>query len=401
MSTIRHVTLAGGFVAAGVKCGIKVSGKNDLAIIAGQRDCAAAVVTTRNQVFGEPVRYIRKIMPRGFGMVRGIVINSGCSNVCTGPGGFKDAVAMAELTARELGTTAKRVLVASTGIIGHRLPMAKIRAGIAAAAGKLGRDNDTEALHAIMTTDTRDKYAVVQTRIGGKLVTVGGIVKGSGMIAPSLATMIGVITTDAAVSPRVLHAALTGAAATTFNAITVDSDTSTSDTVAVLASGAALNRAIAAGSKDFAAFAGALREVCRNLARAVIVDGEGATKLVEIRVRGARSDAEAFIAAKSVADSPLFKTAIHGGDPNWGRIAAALGKSSAKVDPSKLVIAVGGVTIFARGTGRKFDLKKVERHLKGKTVFVACDLGLGSGRAEVLTCDLSREYIAINADYST
>ncbi len=401
MGQVRHITLPAGFVAAGVKCGIKASGKEDMAIIAGTADVSAAVVTTTNQVFGEPVRYIRSILPKGYGTVRGIVINSGCSNVCTGPAGFKDAGTMAALTAKKLGTTADKVLVASTGIIGHRLPMEKVKAGIAAAAGRLGRDHDTDALHAIMTTDTRDKYAVVQTTIGGKQVTLGGIVKGSGMIAPSLATMIGIITTDAAVAPAALYKALTSVTKVTFNGITVDSDTSTSDTVAVLASGAAGNKTLGASGDDFEKFAHALREVCEALARGVVIDGEGATKLVSVAVRGARSDADAAIAAKSVANSPLFKCAVHGGDPNWGRIACALGKSTAKVDPEKLTIAVGGVTIFAKGTGKKFNLEKVTDHLAGKEISVECDLGLGDGEFAALTCDLSREYIAINADYHT
>ncbi|MFB3892859.1 MAG: bifunctional glutamate N-acetyltransferase/amino-acid acetyltransferase ArgJ [Phycisphaerae bacterium] len=441
MSTTRHVTLPAGFVAAGVKCGIKASGKPDLAIIAGEADCACAIMTTTNQVFGEPVRWCRNVLPKGYGRIRGIVINAGCANVCTGKAGYRDAVEMATLTAKHLSTgkqlgtvpnsgtvptrhsgtvppsgtvpscTPSKVLVASTGIIGHRLPMDKVRAGIADAAGRLGRDNDTDALHAMMTTDTRDKYAVVQEIIGGRLVTVAGIVKGAGMIAPSMATMISVITTDAAVAPPALHKALKSAAGATFNAITVDSDTSTSDTVVVLASGRAGNAPIPAGAwlqtaqprrrADYRKFAAALHEVCAALARAVASDGEGATKLVEIAVRGARSDAEAAIAAKSVANSPLFKCAVHGGDPNWGRIAAALGKSAAKIDPAKLVIAIGGVTLFARGAGRSFDLKKVTAHLAGGHVLVSCDLGLGAGRFTALTCDLSREYIAINADYHT
>jgi glutamate N-acetyltransferase/amino-acid N-acetyltransferase len=308
---------------------------------------------------------------------------------------------MARDTAELLGASAEKVLVASTGIIGHRLPMAKVRAGIAAAAARLGRDSDPAVLRAIMTTDTREKYTVARTRLGGRPVTVAGIVKGAGMIAPSLATMIGVLTTDAAVAPVALHRALVAGCEDTFNAITVDSDTSTSDTVAVFASGAAGNRTLRASSADFARFASALKEVCGELARAVVRDGEGATKVIEIRLRGARSGAEAKIAAKSVADSPLFKCAVHGGDPNWGRIAAALGKSAAKVDPSRLVIRVGGVTIFARGTGRKFDLARVQRHLKGDSILVECDLGLGDGRFTAITCDLSREYIAINADYHT
>jgi glutamate N-acetyltransferase/amino-acid N-acetyltransferase len=308
---------------------------------------------------------------------------------------------MARDTARLLGTDARKVLVASTGIIGHRLPMAKVRAGIAAAAATLSTDRDSLALRAIMTTDTREKSAVARGRIGGKAVTVAGIVKGAGMIAPSMATMIGILTTDAAVAPAALHKALATACEDTFNAVTVDSDTSTSDTVAVFASGSAGNRAVRPGSPDYARFAALLKEVCAALARAVVRDGEGATKLVEIRVRGARSNAEAKIAAKSVADSPLFKCAVHGGDPNWGRIASALGKSAAKVDPSRLVIRLGGVTIFARGTGRRFDLPRVERHLRGDAVLVECDLGLGAGAFTALTCDLSREYIAINADYHT
>jgi glutamate N-acetyltransferase/amino-acid N-acetyltransferase len=252
-----------------------------------------------------------------------------------------------------------------------------------------------------MTTDTREKSAVVQTRIGGKRVTIAGIVKGSGMIAPSLATMIAVITTDAAIEPKALHKALRGVSDRTFSAITVDSDSSTSDTVAVLASGAAGNAPITERSGDFARFTETLREVCGELARAVVADGEGATKVIEIAVTGARSDHEANLAAKSVANSPLFKCAVHGGDPNWGRIACALGKSAAKVDPEKLLIKIGGVTIFARGGGRKFDVPKVEAHLKGSSIQVACDLGLGKGAFTAWTCDLSREYIAINADYHT
>jgi len=401
MSNIRHVTLPAGFLAAGVKCGIKASGKEDLAIIAADKPAAAAIVTTQNQVVGAPVLWCRQILPKGYGLVRGMVINSGCSNVCTGPQGIKDARTMAALTAAKLDAKAEQILVASTGIIGHPLPMDKVKAGIAAAAGKLSRNNDTDALHAIMTTDTRDKYAVIQTRLGGKNITLGGIIKGSGMIAPSLATMIGVITTDAAIAPAALHKALSAAARVTFNGITVDNDTSTSDTVAVLASGAAGNKTITPTSSDFGKFAAALTELCGELARAVIIDGEGATKLVEVNVRGARSEADAAVAAKSVANSPLFKCAVHGGDPNWGRIAAALGKSTAKVDPAKLTIAIGGVTIFARGTGKKFDLKKVTSHLAGKVIEVDCNLGLGKGQFKAITCDLSREYIAINADYHT
>jgi glutamate N-acetyltransferase/amino-acid N-acetyltransferase len=401
MSVIRHITLPAGFVAAGVKAGIKASGKEDLAIIAGVEDCAAAVLTTQNQVIGEPVRYIRNTLPKGYGVIRGIVINAGCSNVCTGKAGYRDAVTMAADTAAFLGTKTNKVLVASTGIIGHRLPIEKVCDGIKEAAKLLGTDNDAQTIRAMMTTDTREKTAVVQGRIGGKTVTVAGIVKGAGMIAPSAATMISVITTDAAIAPAALHQALRQVVGSTFNAITIDSDTSTSDTILVLASGKAGNKTVTPGSPEYRQFAGLLAEVCGALARAVVADGEGATKVVDIAVRGSRTDAEAAIAAKSVANSPLFKCAVHGGDPNWGRIAAALGKSSAKIDQAKLSISIGGVKVFSKGTGAKFDLKKVQQHLAGKEVQVLCELGLGKGQFTAVTCDLSREYITINADYHT
>lgn len=388
-------------MAGAVHCGIKSTDQEDLTILASEADASVAIMTTTNQVVGAPVLWLRRILPRGAGKARAIVVNSGCSNVCTGPRGLADAEAMATQTAKLLGCPAEKVLVASTGIIGHRMPMAKVRKGIAEAAGRLNLRQDSAVLRGMMTTDTREKSAVVQTTIAGKTVTIAGIVKGSGMIAPSMATMISLITTDAAISPTNLRKALVAACAGSFNAITVDSDTSTSDTVAVFASHKAGNKPLTPGSRDYAKFAASLAEICYELARSVVVDGEGATKLVEVAVTGARSDAEAKIAARSVADSPLFKCAIHGGDPNWGRIAAALGKSAAKIDPDKLKIRIGGVMIFSGGTGRKFNLTKVEAHLAGPEVIVACDLGLGKGKFTALTCDLSREYIAINADYHT
>ena len=399
--TARHITAPAGFKAGAVAAGIKRSGKPDVAIIAADALAGAAVATTRNQVFGEPVRWCRAVLPRGYGRVRGIVINAGCSNVCTGAAGFRDARAMARLTAARLGCAAEQVLVASTGIIGHRLPMDRIRAGIDAASARLGVEDDEAVVRAIMTTDLASKSAVARIRLDGRTVTVAGIAKGSGMIAPSLATMISVITTDAAVAPALLHKALREVVEGSFNAVTVDSDTSTSDTVALLASGASGARVIRAGSADYRAFVAALGDVCRQLARAIAADGEGATKLLTVEVSGARTAADAAIAAKAVADSPLVKCAVHGGDPNWGRIAAALGKSRAKVVPEKLWIRIGGVTVFRRGGPRAFDVSRVEAHLAGKEVLVRADLGLGKGRYTAWGCDLSREYIAINADYHT
>ena len=401
MSSSRHITLPTGFLAAGVDCGLKASGKEDLAIIAGEADLAAAIVATRNQVVGAPVVHNRAILPRGYGRVRAMAINSGNSNACTGKAGLADARAMACAAAEQLGTDARKILLASTGIIGHRLPMAKIRKGIAAAAKALSRRNDRAVLRAMMTTDTREKFAVAGLQIGGRKVTIAGIVKGSGMIAPSLATMISVITTDAAVTPAALHKALTAAVRATFNTITIDSDTSTSDTVALLASGTAGNKTVTAGPPGYGKFAAAVAGVCGSLARAVVADGEGATKVIEVTVCGARSAREAEIAAKSVADSPLVKCAIHGCDPNWGRIVAALGKSAAKITPDKLSVSIGDTRVFSLGRPRRFKAHRIARYMRGKTVKIICDLGLGRGAYTALTCDLSRDYVTVNADYHT
>jgi glutamate N-acetyltransferase / amino-acid N-acetyltransferase len=401
MSNSRHITLPEGFRAAGVACGIKASGNRDLAIIAADADASTAIVTTRNQIVGAPITYCRQILPRGYGKTRGMVINAGVSNVCTAQRGLDDAKTMARETARRLGTEPEKIVVASTGVIGQPLPMTKIKRGIADAASELGRRRDSNVTKAIMTTDTRQKSAVVFTTIGRKKVTIAGIAKGSGMIAPSMATMISVITTDTAISPAALKKALTATVTTSFNAVTVDSDTSTSDIVAVFASGRAGNANITATSKLYAKFAAALAEVCSELARAIATDGEGATKLIKVDLRGARTDRDAEIAAKSVANSPLFKCAVHGCDPNWGRIAMALGKSQAKVVAEKLTIRIGPTLIFSRGTPARFNAKSVSKYLAADEVDVICDLNLGSGRFTALTCDLSRDYITINADYHT
>ncbi len=401
MKHARHITLPAGFIAGGVHCGIKTTDQEDLSIIAAECDASVAIVTTRNQVVGAPILWCRTILPRGYGKARGIVINSGCSNVCNGAPGLRDAKTMARETAKRLGATPEKILVASTGVIGRRLPMTKVRSGIAKAAAKLGTTNDAAALRGMMTTDTREKSAVVQTRIGGKKVTVAGIVKGSGMIAPSMATMICVVTTDAAVAPTALHKALKGGIVNSFNAVTIDSDTSTSDTVVVFASGAVGSKPITARSVHYKRFAAVLSEVCMVLAYAVAADGEGATKVIAIHVRGARSDAEAELAAKSVANSPLVKCAVHGADPNVGRIVMALGKSPAKVVPGKLSVKIGGVTVVSGGVVRKFDVRKVRKHLTGSEVEMTCDLNLGGGKFTALTCDLSREYVTINAEYHT
>jgi len=400
MPNLRHVTLPAGFLAAGVHCGIKTSRQEDLAVIVAAQPVSAAVLTTSNQVVGAPVLWCRRVLPAGCGRIRGMVINSGCSNVCTGRGGLRDAEAMAAQVAKAVGAEKDEVLVASTGVIGHRLPMAKVRRGIAAAVRSLGRSSDPSVLRAIMTTDTREKSAVVQTRIGGQRVTVAGIIKGAGMIAPSLATMIAVITTDAGIAPRPLYRAFKAAVAGSLNAVTIDSDESTSDTAVAMASGRA-GRRIASGSPAARKFAAALAEVCQELAMAMASDGEGATKLIVIHVTGAASAADAEIAAKAAANSPLLKCAVHGGDPNWGRVLAAVGKSPARVDAEKISVGIGGVAVFSRGRPRKFDLRAVKKHLSGGAVAIDVNLGLGRGEFTAYTCDLSREYVAINAEYHT
>jgi len=401
MNVTRHITLPKGFRSAGVASGIKPSGSEDLAMVVADRDASTAIVTTQNQIVGAPILWCRQMLPRGYGKARAIVINAGNANVCTGKVGLRDAQTMAAETAKCLGSHPDKILVASTGIIGRPLPMTRVRRGIAAAAKSLSTSNDQVTLRAIMTTDTRAKSAVVKTQIGRKNVTIAGIVKGAGMTAPSLATMIGVLTTDAAVSPPALKKALFAAVGPTFNAITIDSDTSTSDMVAVLASGAAANEVIITGSPGHRKLTSAVAEVCAKLARAVVADGEGATKVIEVTVLGARSNREAEIAAKSVANSPLFKCAVHGHDPNWGRIAAALGKSDAKVVAEKLAIRIGSVVVFERGGATKFSTAAAARQLAGTTVKILCNLGLGSGCFTALTCDLTKEYIEINAHYHT
>ena len=292
------------------------------------------------------------------------------------------------------------MLVASTGVIGYRLPMPKIRRGIAEAFKSLGRRNDQAALRAIMTTDTREKSALVQISIGGETVTIAGVVKGAGMIAPSLATMISIITTDAKIAPALLYRCLKSAVADTFNAVTVDSDQSTSDTVVVMASGLA-GPVIKSGSPDHRRFADALLEVCRELAMAMARDGEGATKLIRITVESAATKSDAVAAAKSIANSPLFKCAVHGADPNWGRVIMAVGKSTAKVDPERLSITIGSTRVFAKGRPAKFSHRVVREYLKGDTVDFKVTMGLGDGKFTAYGCDLSNAYIKINADYHT
>ncbi len=397
------VTAPQGFLAAGVRCGIKQADAMDLGLIACVCPAVAAAIFTTNRVFAAPVALGRAILPKGRGQLEAVVVNSGNANACTGAKGLRDARRMAALTAQATVCPVESVLVSSTGIIGRPLPMERVERGIIMAAAGLGDspDHGHAFARAIMTTDTRPKEAFATLKIGRARVCVAGCTKGAGMIAPNMATMLAYVTTDAAVSPALLHAALAGAAADTFNAISVDGHTSTNDTLAVLASGLADHPPIRTRGADFRKFADALGEVCRALADAIVRDGEGATKLVRVTVSGAASPADARRAARAIADSPLAKCALHGADPNWGRFTSAAGYSGARCDPAKMRCAVGGVTIFRGGQPARHDVKKVARLMAADTVDVTVVLGIGKSAVTITTCDLSKEYVTINADYHT
>lgn len=400
------VTRVPGFRAVGVTCGLKQSGNPDLALILARRPCAAAAVFTTNVFKAAPVLYDLALLERTGGKLQGVLINAGNANAVTGGQGLADAEQMARWAENACNLPADSVFVMSTGVIGQKMPMAKLETGIRIAsetilteAGHYGR----AVAEAIMTTDLAPKEAFVQVAVGGKTVHLGGMAKGSGMIHPNLATMLAVIVTDAAIEPAALMVALKQAVAPTFNRITVDGDTSTNDTVLVLASGEASHALISnPQSPGFAPFVTALTDVCGSLARAVVRDGEGATKLVEITIRGAASEGEAEAAAKTVATSPLVKTALFGNDPNWGRALAAIGRSGAMVDPALVSLRLGDFQLVAQGEPLPFDMIAVHHWLaQTDEVKLVADLGVGQAEATVWTCDLSYKYVEINAEYHT
>jgi glutamate N-acetyltransferase/amino-acid N-acetyltransferase len=398
------LTRVAGFRAAGVACGLKQSGQPDLALVVCDRPASAAGVFTTNAFRAAPVVYDAALLARA-PAVRGVVINAGNANACTGEQGLRDAERMARLTENELALPPDSVLVMSTGVIGHLMPLGKVEQGIRDAVRLLSPTGGADAARAIITTDLVTKEAYVRLQAGGGTIGIGGMAKGSGMIHPALArlhaTMLAVIVTDARISTPALQAALEAAVDVSFNRISVDGDTSTNDTVLVLASGAAGDGDITAGSNDFTAFQSGLTGVCVSLARQIARDGEGATRLVEITVRGATSVADAERAAKTVATSPLVKTAIFGADPNWGRILAAVGRSGAQVEPARAGLWLGSLQLVAQGMPRAFNREDARAILKQPEVGITVDLGLGAGQATVWTCDLSYKYVEINAEYHT
>jgi len=393
----RGVTVPRGFRASAVACHLKPTGALDLALVVSDYDCTCAGVFTTNRVKAAPVLFDQEILAKNPGTIHAVVANSGCANACTGDEGMANARAMASYTATAIGCRDDQVLVLSTGVIGQQLDMTKIRAGIADAAPHLSPNNGDAVSRAIMTTDTKPKVSAI--RNAERQFAIGGMCKGACMIHPHMATMLAVIATDAKISPTLLDQALHTAVNVSFNRISVDGDMSTNDTVLVLANGAS-NYEIR-DTQHVAEFTDALTQVCTDLAKQIVRDGEGATKFVEIDITGARDQDEAARVAKSIANSPLCKTALYGGDANWGRVVAAAGYSGVAVEPSKMKLWFGDVNVFANGMPTQFDEADSTRAISGKDVFIRLDLGQGNASTVVWTCDLSHEYVTINGKYRT
>jgi glutamate N-acetyltransferase/amino-acid N-acetyltransferase len=403
------VTYARGFRAGTAACGIKAFTAGASAIPTGQKDdlcvihsaypCDTGGVFTTNKVKSASVVIDQLHLQRN--RVQALTVNSGNANACTGAQGFRDALLMAKLSADRLDLDPDQVLVSSTGVIGRYLPMDAIKPGIASACESLSADGGDAAARAIMTTDTVPKTARVELDVAGATVRVGGMCKGSGMIHPNMATMLAYITTDASVESGLMAQMVRSIADRSFNQVTVDGDSSTNDSFLVLANGAAGNEPIRAGTVEAEQLESGLLHVAQELARAIARDGEGATKLISVKVLDAISDGEAREAARTVASSSLVKTAVHGGDPNWGRIVCALGYSGAELALDRLHLTVGGLVVFERGAGVEVDLGAVRRAFEQPEIEIVATLGLGDGRAEAWGCDLSEEYVRINADYTT
>lgn len=395
--TAGGITAPIGFRAAGVACGIKHDGR-DLMLLVADRICSVAGVFTRNVVKAAPVIYTAKRVKTG--RAQAVVINSGVANACTGVEGMQRCDEIAQMVSSATGLTDENILICSTGVIGRQLPMEKIAAGIDKAACVLSPKGGHDAALAIMTTDTHAKEVAVVLNTEQGAIRIGGMAKGSGMIAPNMATMLSIITTDAQIDPDPLRVALQNAVALSFNCITVDGDTSTNDTLLLFANGSTGIR-LQQGTQDFARFEMALRQVTQTLAKELARDGEGATKLIEIQVRGAKDDAAAHCIAMTIANSPLVKTAIFGNDPNWGRILAAAGRAGVCFDANAVDLDLACIPVVRAGQPVEFNKELASNALKTATVNIALSLNDGEGEAVVWTCDFSYDYIRINADYTT
>ena len=398
------VTAAKGFEAASTAAGIKYKDRTDMALIYSQVPCEAAGTFTTNVVKAAPVKWDRQVVDSGK-KAQAVIVNSGIANACTGAEGFGYCKDTAEAAAKYLSVDAEGVLIGSTGVIGKQMPIDKLTAGIEILAGKKNDsiENGTEAAKAIMTTDTHEKELAVTIQVGGKTVTIGGMAKGSGMIHPNMCTMLAFVTTDAVITKEALQKALSEDVVDTYNMISVDGDTSTNDTALVLANGMAENPMIEYGTEDYQTFKAALHEINEYLAKQIAGDGEGATALFEVKVKGAESVKAAKVLAKSIACSNLTKTAIAGHDANWGRIVCAMGYSGAQFDPEKVDLffesKAGKIQIAEDGVALDFSEEKATEILSQPEVTAIADVKIGDAEATAWGCDLTHGYIEINADY--
>ncbi|MBT3346499.1 MAG: bifunctional glutamate N-acetyltransferase/amino-acid acetyltransferase ArgJ [Gemmatimonadetes bacterium] len=395
------ITTPAGFRAAGVVSGIKESGTKDLALIASDTPASAAAVYTRNRVQAAPIAIDRDHLTDG--RAQAVILNSGNANACTGTQGEADARRMCEVTATTLGLSPRDVLVCSTGVIGVEMPMQVIEAGIGPLVEALSPEGGISCAEAMMTTDTVAKHIAVEVEIGGRPVKVGGVAKGAAMISPNMATMLAVVGTDAGLPAAQLHELLFKAVGRSFNCVTVDGDMSTNDTVIAMANGAAgvgdLDTPLSAD--DAETLYAAMEFVCRHLARAMAADGEGASKLIHISVRGGRDEAEAKQVGLSVANSSLVKTAVFGNDPNWGRILCAMGYAGVDIEPSDVKVTLCGTTIYTDGAGAAYDAAELSSAMQADQITIDIDLAMGGATAEIFTCDLTYEYVRLNAEYTT
>jgi glutamate N-acetyltransferase / amino-acid N-acetyltransferase len=391
--TTGGVAAPEGIAAAGIAAGLKPSGSLDVAMVAAPEVVSAAAVQTRNQVLAAPVQVTARHIANG--KARAVLLNAGSANVCTGPDGLELAERSAREAANALGCDPSDILICSTGVIGVAIPEEPFLKSIPEVVGALSPEGGSRAARAILTTDTGAKEVALRVEDGNGSCTIGGMAKGSGMIAPAMATMLCVITTDAPIGGPVLKATLKDAISRTFNRISVDDCMSTNDAVIVLATGTAPQ------PPSLSAFSEGLTAVCAQLAEAIVRDGEGAKKLVRIRVTGARSEHDAADVGRAIAGSALVRTAIAGEDPNWGRIMAAMGAGPVAFEPDRVAVTFGGVTVCRFGVATAFDRGQAAATLRGREVLMTVDLGLGGHEATFLTCDLTHDYITINAEYTT
>lgn len=392
------VTTPMGFLAAGVRAGIKQQG-DDLALIVSEHPASAAGVFTKNVIRAASCDINAQRVPRA--TARAIVVNSGNANACTGDEGYADALRVTREAAELLKFAEDDVFGCSTGVIGQRLPMDKVLAGIKDATANLSDEGGVAAARAIMTTDTRLKTACAEFKLGGRRIRIGGIAKGAGMICPNMATMLSFITTDAALAPDLLQSCLSKSVEMSFNCLTVDGDSSTNDSAIILANGASGYPQLEAGSSDLETFQAALDFVTSSLAKQIAADGEGATKFIEITVEGAETFDDARQVAKTIANSPLVKTAMFGKDPNWGRVLAAAGRAGVDFDPADVDLSFGPVTLIRGGQPAGYVTEQALVVLSKPQVDVLLKIGKGPGSATVWTCDFSYDYIRINAEYHT